>query len=112
MGAAVALASELGALAALAFWGAGVPGGVLPQVLAGIGLPAVAALLWGLFAAPRAPIRRPLLVVATKVLVYGAAAWALAATGHPVLAAVLALAGLLGSVPAAASPPVSPPRRS
>lgn len=96
--AAVAFVSELAALAALAFWGATVPDAVVLKVVAGVGLPLVAAVLWGLFAAPKARIRRAPLVVATKVVVFGSAAIALVATSHPVLAAVLAVAGLLGSL--------------
>lgn len=109
---AVAFLSELAALAALAFWGATVPHGLVLRLLAGAGLPLAAALLWGLLAAPRAPIRRTPLVVGTKVLVYGAAALALVATGHPVLAAALALAGLFGSVLGRPPPSVSPPQGS
>ena len=96
--AAVAFVSELAALAALAFWGFTVPTGVVSKLLAGVGLPLLAAVLWGLFAAPKARIRRTPLVVATKVVVFGGAALALVATGHPVLAAALAVAGLLGSL--------------
>lgn len=95
--AAVALLSELAALAALGYWGFTVPDGTVARVLLGIGLPVVAAVLWGLFAAPRAVVRRTPLVVATKVLVFGAAVLALAGTGHLVLAAVLAAGAVLGS---------------
>ena len=94
----VALLSEFAALAALGYWGFTVPDGVTIRVLLGVGLPVLAAVLWGLFAAPRAVVRRTPLVVATKVLVYGAAVLALAGTGHLVLAAVLAVAALLGSL--------------
>ncbi len=107
----VAFLSELGALAALAYWGIAVPDTAPLKVLAGAGLPLLAAVLWGMFAAPRAPVRRTPLVVATKVLVYGGATAALAATDHPVLAAVLALAGLLGSLLSRPGPAVTPPPR-
>ena len=42
------------------------------RVALAVGLPVVAAVLWGLFAAPRARIRSPPLQLATKVLVLGA----------------------------------------
>ena len=96
--AAVAFLSELAALAALAYWGVTTPDGAAARILLGIGAPVLAAVLWGLFAAPRAVVRRTPLVVATKVVVFGAAVLALVATGHPVLAAVLAAAALLGSL--------------
>lgn len=60
--------------------------------------PAVAGVLWGVFAAPRAPVRVPALTLLVKVCVFGAAVLALSATGHPVLAIVLAAAALLSSL--------------
>jgi hypothetical protein len=48
-------------------------------------------------------VRVPALAVLVKVVVFGAAVLALFATGHPVLAIVLAAAALLSSV--LATPP-------
>jgi hypothetical protein len=70
---------------------------VLGPVLAVL-LVLAAAVLWGVLAAPRAPVRVPVLAVVVKVVVFGAAVAALLGLGHPVLAAVLAVAALLGSV--------------
>ena len=50
---------ELAALAALGLWGASIADGAAAVVLA-IGLPALAAGLWGTFAAPKARHRLPL----------------------------------------------------
>lgn len=94
----VAFLSELAALAALAYWGFTVPESTAIRVLLGAGLPVVAAVLWGLFAAPRAVVRRTPLVVVTKVLVFGAAVLALAVRGSAVLAVILAVAAVLGSL--------------
>ena len=93
----LALLSEIAALAVLAAWGwsAG-SGGV--RWLAAVGLPLLAAVLWGLFAAPRARIRVPVMAVAVKALVLGGAVLALADLGHPWWAGVLAVASLLGAV--------------
>jgi multidrug transporter EmrE-like cation transporter len=96
--ATVAFLSELAALAALALAGFTVPSGIAARVLLGVGLPLAAAVLWGLFAAPHAPVQLGALAVATKVLVYGAAVGALLVAGHPWPAAVLAAAALLGSL--------------
>lgn len=96
--ATVAFLSELAAVAALAFAGLTVPSGIPARVLLGVGLPLVAAVLWGLFAAPHAAVHVGALAVATKVVVYGGAVGALLVAGHPWLAAVLAAAALLGSV--------------
>lgn len=109
--ATVAFGSELAALAALALGGWSLPASTAVRVLAAVGLPLVAAGLWGLFAAPQAVVHVLALAVLTKVVVYGSAVLALAWTGHPRLAVVLAVAAVLGSVlsgsPSAA---VSPPR--
>jgi hypothetical protein len=67
-------------------------------VLLAVGAPAIAALLWGFFAAPRAPVRIVALTVAVKIVVFGAAVLALAGTGHPVLAVTLGAAALLSAL--------------
>ena len=110
--ATVAFLSELAALAALGLWGSS-GGPPAARVLLGLGLPVAAAVLWGLLAAPQAPVQVPALAVATKVVVYGAAALGLGATGHPRLALVLAAGALLGSVlTTLPPPPVSAPAAS
>lgn len=66
----VAFVVEIGVLVLLAWAGFSVGG--LAGWLLGIGLPALAATLWGLFAAPRARVSSPVLALATKLLVLGA----------------------------------------
>lgn len=76
----VAFAVEVLAVVLLAVWGAHLGDSTVAHVLGGVLVPGVAIVLWGLFAAPRARVRVPALVVATKVLVLGsavAAAWSL-----------------------------------
>ena len=63
------------------------------KVLLGVGTPLVAAVLWGVFAAPQAPVRSAVLALLVKVLVFGAAVLALVVTGHPVLAGALGAGG-------------------
>ena len=91
-----AFLSELAALAALAFWGWTTGSGWV-RVLLAVGVPLVAAVLWGLFAAPRAAFDVPVLALAVKLAVYGSAVAGLAVTGHPRLAIALALAAAAGS---------------
>jgi hypothetical protein len=105
----VAFLSELAALAALAAWGWSVPGTTAPRVLLAIGAPLVAAVLWGLFAAPSAPVGITALAVVVKIGVFGTAALALLAIGRPQLAVALAVAALLSS---ALSTPPAPARIS
>ena len=102
---AVAFASELAALAALAHWGWVTGSGAVRLMLA-VGAPLVAAVLWGLFAAPAAPVQVLVVTVLVKVAVFGSAVAALTATGHPRLAVVLAVAAAAGSLLSTA--PVQP----
>jgi uncharacterized protein DUF2568 len=93
-----AFLSELAALAALAVWGWSASGSSLVRVVLAVGAPLVAAVLWGVFAAPHAPVDVAVLTVLVKLVVFGAGVLALLATGHPRLAVALALAALLSSV--------------
>jgi hypothetical protein len=68
------------------------------RLLLAVGAPLVAGVLWGVFAAPAAPVQVMALALTVKVLVFGSAVLALVATGHPRLAVVLAAAALLSSV--------------
>ena len=83
-------ALELAALAALGYWGSQT--GPLPvAILLAIGAPLAAAVLWGLFVAPKAGRRlrgaRRLMV---EIPTFAAASAGLAATGEWALAAIFA----------------------
>jgi hypothetical protein len=95
---ALAFVLELCALAALCYWGFSVGGGPVAKAVLGIGAPVCAAVLWGLFAAPRAPVSVPLLKPGTKLLVFGSATLALYATGHRTLAVVYAIVVVANTV--------------
>jgi hypothetical protein len=78
---------ELCALGALGYWGFTAGGGLPARLGLGIGAPVAAAIVWGMFVAPRAPVQLPGPVnVLLQVLVFGLAAVSLAATGHRTLA--------------------------
>jgi hypothetical protein len=83
---------EVAALAALCWWGFHVSGATWVKVVLGIDSPALAAIVWGLFAAPRAtykiPIGPKLLV---KAVVFGAATAGLIASGQLVLGVAFAV---------------------
>ncbi|MDP9487036.1 MAG: YrdB family protein [Actinomycetota bacterium] len=87
----LAFVLELCALGALGYWGARTGGGPVAKTALGIGAPLLAAVLWGLFAAPRAPVSVPILGLGVKLVVFGSAASALYAAGHRALAAAFAL---------------------
>lgn len=95
---ALAFALELCALAALCYWGFSVGGGPVAKAVLGIGAPACAAVLWGVFAAPRAVVSVPLLAFGTRVLVFGSATLALYATGHRTLALVFAIVVIANTI--------------
>jgi Protein of unknown function (DUF2568) len=89
---------ELCALAALGYWGFRVGGGPVTKLVAGLGAPLVAAGLWGLFAAPRAPVSVPLARLAVQLVVFGSAAVALYAKAHAALALTFAILVTVNSV--------------
>lgn len=87
----LAFVLELAALAALAYWGFTAEG-VAAKIVLGVGAPVVAAVVWGLFAAPRATVALPLPgVLLVKAIVFGAAVAALAVRGDAVPAIVFAV---------------------
>ena len=105
----LAFLAELAALAALAYGGWQVPGPVALRVLLAVAAPLLAATLWGVFAAPRAPVHSPVAALSVKVLVFGSASVVLAATGHPGLALVLAVVATASALLATPPQPVSRP---
>ena len=104
----VAFLAELAALAALAVWGWSFPDSTAARLGLAVVVPAVAGVLWGVFAAPRAPVQVLALTLLVKLVVSGGAVLALFATGHPRMAIALAAAALLSSLlstpPAGAAP--------
>lgn len=92
---------ELAALAALAYWGTRADNLAL-KIALGVGLPGLAAVLWGLFAAPHATYSVPFVGLAVKVAVFGSAVIGLYLAGrHPLAltfgAVILANAVLLSA---------------
>lgn len=81
---------ELAMIAALAFWGFGLDADLGLRLLAGLGAPGIAIGVWGRWVAPKSshqlddPAR-----LALEVVLFAAAAGALAATGQTVLGVVL-----------------------
>lgn len=73
----VAFFVELGAFTLLGIWAWRLaPESVVARVLAVVVVLGVAAVLWGLFAAPKATYDQPVLAIAVKVLVLGGSALA------------------------------------
>jgi Protein of unknown function (DUF2568) len=83
---------EVAALVAVGVWGYHVGSGTGGKLALAVALPLLVAVVWGLFAAPRAPVTLPLWgVLAVKAFVFGAATAALVLAGHAVWGAVFAV---------------------
>ena len=90
---------ELCALGALGYWGFKTGSGTIPKIGLGIGAPLAAAILWGVFVSPQAPITLPgVLVLVLQALVFGLAVAALIATGHRALALVFLVIVVINAI--------------
>jgi len=101
--ATLAFALELGMYAAYAMWGYSLGRNSVVHWLAAIGVPLAVAVLWGLFAAPKAAYRlgQPQLFIVELVLLLLAAAL-LYKLGHATWAIVFAVLALVSQVAALA----------
>ncbi|WP_344262700.1 YrdB family protein [Actinomadura napierensis] len=94
---------EIAALAALAWWGFTTGGNMIVHIVLGIGTPAAAMVLWGMFAAPRARFKVALpFVLLVKAVVFGAGALALYGVDHTALAVAFAIVAVLNTALATA----------
>jgi hypothetical protein len=90
---------ELLALGALGYWGFMTGSATLTKVALGVGAPLVAAVVWGTFLSPRAPVQLPwLLVLVLQALVCGSAAAGLVSTGHLTLAVVFGVIVVINAI--------------
>jgi Protein of unknown function (DUF2568) len=89
---------ELAALGGLAYWGAHTGSGIASVILA-VAAPLAAAVVWGLYAAPKASRRLPRGPrVAVEATVFGLAAAGLAVAGQGLWAAVFIIVALVNGV--------------
>jgi hypothetical protein len=77
---------ELAGLGIFAWWGWRTGGSTAIRLLLAIGLPVVAAVVWGLFAAPTANYGNPVLTAIVKIAFFGLAGLALWTLDHRILA--------------------------
>ena len=89
---------EVVALFGLCWWGFHASGATWAKVVLGIGAPLLAAIVWGLFAAPRAKYKLSIgFTLVVKAIVFGAATAALIASGLVVLGIVLGVAAVVNT---------------
>jgi hypothetical protein len=89
---------ELGALAALGYWGYKAGASTLTRLLLAVGAPLVAIVLWWAFVSPGAPVDNAVTRGLVEAIVFGAAVLALFAVDRPQLAIAFALIALVDSV--------------
>ena len=89
---------ELAALAAVGWWGFETGDSTPARWVLGLGAPLLVAVVWGTFISPKATVEVPKGVwIGLQVLVFGAAALALAAAGSDRLAAIFVAVVVLDS---------------
>jgi hypothetical protein len=89
---ALAFLLELCMLAALGYWGFTLDQGLAVRVGAGLGVPILVAVVWGVLLAPRASnrLQEPLHLI-VELIIFGLAIAALYAAGRPQLALAFGL---------------------
>jgi hypothetical protein len=90
---------ELCALGALGYWGFKTGSATSTKVVLGVGAPLVAAVVWGTFLSPRAPIQLHWgVVLVLQALVFASAAAGLVSTGHRSLALVFGVIVVINAI--------------
>ncbi|BAU81010.1 hypothetical protein SLA_0055 [Streptomyces laurentii] len=94
----IAFLLELAALACLAWWGWHSAESIALRLVLAIAAPVAAAVVWGLFASPKATFTLPLAgVLAVKALVFGAAVATLWAVERPTWALVFGIIAVVNT---------------
>lgn len=96
---ALAFFIELAMLIAIGYWGFQLKQGLFLRILAGIGLPVLVAVAWGVFLSPKAmvPLAEPFKAIA-KLLLFGLAAYLLYLAGSTRWSLIFAIAVLVNTV--------------
>jgi hypothetical protein len=81
----LAFVAELAGLGIFALWGWRAGGSTPTRLLLAVGLPLIAAVLWGLFAAPTASYGSPVVTGFVKIAFFGLAGLALWSLDHRIL---------------------------
>jgi Protein of unknown function (DUF2568) len=95
----IAFLLELCMLAALAYWGFQTGSSLFLKIVLGIGAPVLAVVIWARFMAPKSQTRltgSSYLVL--KLILFGAAAMALAAAGQTTLAIIFAVVAVINQI--------------
>jgi hypothetical protein len=82
---------ELAGLAIFGWWGWNARGSTALRLVLAVGLPLIAAVLWGLFAAPTANYGSPVVTAVVKIAFFGLSGLALWTHDHHLLATAFVL---------------------
>ncbi|MFD8141936.1 YrdB family protein [Streptomyces sp. NPDC059708] len=94
----LAFLMELAGLALLAWWGWSTGQNTAIRILLAVGAPALAATVWGLFAAPKATFTLPLAaILVVKALFFASATAALHSLGRTRLAVAFAVVAVVNT---------------
>ncbi|OAB38614.1 hypothetical protein PMSD_06250 [Paenibacillus macquariensis subsp. defensor] len=86
---------ELVILFSLGYWGFHFDSGIIVQIAIGLGLPLIAAIIWGKIISPKAPIRLPLIwVLIIELIIFGTAYLCLISSGFKVFAMIFGLVAI------------------
>jgi hypothetical protein len=95
----VAFLLELGMLAAFAYWGFTTGTNLPVRLVLGIGVPLLAILIWGRFMAPQSKARLTgSSYLMLKIILFGAAAIALAVAGQTTLALIFVVVSVINQI--------------
>jgi hypothetical protein len=89
---------EIAALVALGYWGFETAESTAAELLLGLGLPLLAAVIWGLFVSPKARYGTPLRQAVFEAVVFAAAVAALLDAGQTGLAVAFAAVAIADGV--------------
>ncbi len=90
---------ELVLLFALSYWGFHVSSGLFVQILLGIGLPLLAAIVWGIYISPKASVKLPMpAVLLIEAFLFAAATVCLILSGFVIFAVIFACVAAVNRV--------------
>ncbi|MFT8314835.1 MAG: YrdB family protein [Clostridium sp.] len=90
---------ELFMLAAFAYWGFKTGRVTVVKFGLGIGIPLLVAIVWGSFLSPKAPLYiSEVIKLVLELIIFGLAAFAMKAAGHPAIAGALVLAFVINRI--------------
>jgi hypothetical protein len=87
---------ELVILFSLGYWGFHFDSGLIIKIILGIGLPLIAAIIWGMTISPKAKIRLPLIgILIIEFIIFGTAVLCLISSGIKVFPMIFGIVAII-----------------